>query len=80
MLVNVGSLCERERDGRGKGNVKVFCERDESLSGRVTQWLDPDFGFHEIRGGGELKIATSYFFELKSSFIYKQRFSYRPSS
>lgn len=52
MLVNVGSLCERERDGRGKGNVKVFCERDESLSGRVTQWLDPDFGFHEIRGGG----------------------------
>ena len=46
---------------RGKENVKLFCERDESRlgGGRVTQWLDPDIGFHEIRerrGAQDCKI------------------------
>ena len=46
---------------RGKENVKLFCERDESRlgGGRVTQWPDPDIGFHEIRerrGAQDCKI------------------------
>ena len=45
---------------RGKVNVKVFCERDESLSGRPRD-SGPDIGFHEIGGKGGTKDCNLIF-------------------